>query len=97
MKTNAAVAMDNLLSLVNDDGEITTDSQKLENAESKLDEAISQGKTIMQSSLSSAISSALPVLDTFVDSIDKIIRVRRCQNPSCLCLLFISLLRLTHF
>ena len=75
MKTNAGVAMTNLLPLIDDNGGIAFKSQGLEDAEAKLEQAISQGKNIMQSNLGDAVGSALPNIDSFVEAVDNIVQV----------------------
>ena len=72
-KTNADVAMHNLLSLINEDGELTLESKNPEEVISKLDQAISQGKTIMQSNLADAV----PNMDSFVNAVGNIVQVRQ--------------------
>ena len=71
--------MNNLLTLIDDNREIALESQDMKELEYKLDQAISRGKIIMQSRLSSAIGSALPNIDSFVDTVDNIVRVRQVK------------------
>lgn len=71
--------MENLLPLIDDNREIAleSESQNVKEFECKLDHAIARGKIIMQSRLSSVIGSALPNIDSFVDTVDNIVRVRQ--------------------
>ena len=73
------LAMNNLLTLIDDNREIAleSESQDMKGLEYKLDQAIARGKIIIQSRLSSAIGSALPNIDSFVDTVDNIVQVRQ--------------------
>lgn len=71
VKTNATVALDNLLPLV---GEIPSGSQQIENAESVIDAVASQGKAIMKNR--NTIVNAVPELSGIVEAMDRIAQVR---------------------
>lgn len=69
--------MNNLLPLIDDDGEIASESQKQKNGISKLDQAVSSGKSIMKNRLGNAVANAIPNIDAFVDKVDNIAQVRQ--------------------
>lgn len=75
--------MANLLPLIDDDGEITPELRGSKNSDSKLDHAISLGKTIMKNRLSNTVGgSTLSYTDNFVDCVDNIVKVSRDKAPT---------------
>lgn len=72
VKTNASVALDNLLPLVNASGEISLESQAIERGSSIID-LVSQGEEILRSS---SFLEAVPQMDAIVEAMDKVAQVR---------------------
>ena len=74
MKTNASVALNNLLPLVDNNGEIPSGSKRMDEAGSTIDNAVSQGKVIAKSK--NAIVRAFPQIDGIVEAMDNIAQVK---------------------
>lgn len=75
VKANAEVALNNIISLTTEgDGEILPESIKLREGVSIVEQVVSQGKEIMQSNLSSAVRRSISQVDSFVDTVDKIVQ-----------------------
>lgn len=76
---NATIALNNLLALVDDDEELPLDL-KLQDTNDKIDRLVKQGKALMQSNLSDSAQNAFPQLDSFVDTVDQVVQVRRYNS-----------------
>lgn len=90
--TNANTALLNLLLLIskngeheaqaeeadqaNDGGELLVQTERREEINDKLEEVISECRAVMQSQLSQAIAETFPQVDSVIEFIDGIVKVR---------------------
>lgn len=81
VRLNAAVALKNLLSLVNEDGELTRGSETPESAASSIEKLVNSGKSVLQSNLGHSITIAYPEVDAFVAFVDNITQVSNLYTP----------------
>lgn len=82
VKENATVALKNLVALVDNDGEITGNSEQ-ERAEDKFEQVLKQGKAVMQSKLSKSVQTAVPLVDLFLGTIDNVVQVLVALSLHC--------------
>ena len=82
VKENATIALKNLVALVNNDGEITGNSEQ-ERADDKFEQVLKQGKAVMQNKLSKSVQTAVPLVDLFLGTIDNVVQVPGALSLQC--------------